>query len=205
MYTPKHFRNDNTDEVKEFIRQNNFGILVSQHSGRIVATHIPFEFSDGKTKLIAHVARANPQWKGFDGNSEVLVIFSGPHTYVSSSWYTITTVPTWNYIAAHVYGSIRIIEGEELYQSLVRLLNTYEKNSDNPITEEKLTRESIQKQMQGVVGFEIEITRIEASYKLSQNRDDQSHSNIIRELEKQTDDNAQHIAQAMKKNRCPLH
>lgn len=205
MYTPKHFRNDNTDEVKEFIRQNNFGILVSQHSGRIDATHIPFEFSDGKTKLIAHVARANPQWEGFDGNSEVLVIFSGPHTYVSSSWYTTTTVPTWNYIAAHVYGSIRIIEGEELYQSLVRLLNAYEKNSNNPITEEKLTRESIQKQMQGVVGVEIEITRIEASYKLSQNRDDQSHSNIIRELEKQTDDNAQHIAQAMKKNRCPLH
>jgi len=205
MYTPKLFRNDNTEEIKEFIQQNSFGILVSQHSGRIVATHIPFEFSANRSKLIAHVSRANPQWQDFNENTEVLIIFAGPHTYISSSWYTIPAVPTWNYIAAHVYGNIRTIEGEELYQSLVGLLNRYEKNADNAVTEEKLTRESIEKQMQGVVGFEVDITKIEASFKLSQNRDDQSHSNIIHNLEKQTDNNAQHIAQVMKESRCPLH
>lgn len=205
MYAAKHFKNDNTEEIKEFIHQHGFGILVSQGNGKLIATHIPLEFSPDKTKLTGHVSRANPQWKNVHDNDEVLIIFSGPHAYVSSSWYAVQSVPTWNYIAAHVYGRIKIIEGEALYNSLVTMLNRYESTMNDPMTVEKLSPEYVKKSMQGITGFEIEITSIEASYKLSQNRDDQSHTNIIHELEKQTDDNAQRIAQAMKKNRCPLH
>ena len=90
-----------------------------------IATHIPLELSKnklGKDILQGHVSKANPQWHHFKNNTEVLAIFTGPHGYISSSWYDFEEVPTWNYIAVHVYGTIKIIEGEELYNSLKQLV-----------------------------------------------------------------------------------
>ncbi|NOT75970.1 MAG: FMN-binding negative transcriptional regulator [Cyclobacteriaceae bacterium] len=201
MYTPKNFRNENSDELKQFIRDNGFGILISQMEGKPWATHIPMILSeDGKT-LTGHVARANFQWKNFDTASDVLAVFSGPHAYISSSWYDHENVPTWNYIAVHVTGKIRIIEDEALLQSLKDLVNKYEKDSACPVTVEKMTPKLLQADIKAIVAFEIQIEKMEASYKLSQNRDDKNYQQIIAELQRRNDTGSSEIAREMKKNR----
>ena len=200
MYTPKHFVNNNTTEVKDFIGQNSFGILVSHAEGKSIATHIPLELSDDSTKLVGHISRANKQWKSFQSDTEVLAIFSGPHAYISSSWYDHENVPTWNYIAVHVYGKIKIIDGEQLHQSLKHMVDKYEKHSSNPVSVEQMSPDYVKHAMQGIVGFEITITNIEATYKLSQNRNEKSYQNIIQELEKNKDQHSTQVAHAMKRN-----
>jgi transcriptional regulator len=199
MYTPKYAENTDVYSVKEFIKQNGFGILVSQSEQKLVATHIPMQFSTDGSALTGHISKANPQWKNFNDQHEVLAIFSGPHAYVSSSWYDHENVPTWNYIAAHVYGTIRMIEGNELYQSLKHLLDKYETASENPISIERMSTEYVRKSIQGLVGFELKITNVEAAYKLSQNRDRKNQLRIIYELEKRADAGSAKIALEMKK------
>jgi len=199
MFVPKYAQNNDLTEVKAFIKQNSFGILVSHSVDKMVATHIPLEFSFDESKLVGHISRANPQWKKFHDDSEVLAIFSGPHAYISSSWYDHENVPTWNYIAAHVYGRIKIIEGEELYQALKHLVDKYEASSAHPVSVETMSQDYVHKSMRGLVGFEITITSIEASYKLSQNRDQKNHTQIINELEKRPDPGSTQVAAEMKK------
>ena len=199
MYVPKQFRNNDGSTISDFIRHHGFGILVSQSDSRMVATHIPLELSEDETKLRGHIAKANPQWKNFQNNSEVMVIFHGPHTYVSSSWYDHENVPTWNYIAVHVYGKIQIIEGDELYSALKQLVDKYEKRSEYPVSIEKMSPDYVRQSIQGLVGFAIEITSIEAAYKLSQNRDRKNYVNIISELEKRGDYESKSVAAEMKK------
>lgn len=199
MHTPTHFKNTNLNEVKDFLKLNSFGILTCQSESGILATHIPIELTDDENKLVGHISRANPQWQNFNNAAEVLAIFSGPHAYISSSWYNHENVPTWNYIAVHVYGKIQIIEGEALLDSLTKMVNKYEKNSVRPVALEKMSPEYVMRAIQGIVGFEISITRIEATYKLSQNRDVASYNNIIHDLEKRQDANSSQIANEMRK------
>jgi transcriptional regulator len=200
MYTPKPFKPEGDTAVLEFIKQNGFGTLVNHVDGQLWATHLPMILSPDGTKLTGHVSRGNKAWKGFDADQEVLVIFQGAHTYISSSWYNHENVPTWNYIAAHVYGKIRIIEEEQLLQSLKVLVNKYEKNSEKPVTVEKLSEEYLKRALLGIVGFEIEIARIEATYKLSQNRDEVNYHSIVHELENRGDQHSAEVASEMKKN-----
>lgn len=198
MYVPKKFQNANTSELLDFIHQNGFAILVSQGDSSLVATHVPLQLSDDGKTLNGHLSKANPQWKNFQGQ-EVLIIFNGPHAYISSSWYNHENVPTWNYIAVHVYGSIKLIEGEALIESLRKLTDRYEKNSVHPVSVASLSTEYFQKQLNGVVGMEITITKIEAAYKLSQNRDHVNHAAIIDQLEKRNSGDDLEVAEAMKK------
>jgi transcriptional regulator len=199
MYVPKQFRNNDASTITDFIRHHGFGILVSQADSRMVATHIPLELSEDETKLTGHIARANPQWKNFDNDAEVMIIFPGPHAYVSSSWYDHENVPTWNYIAVHVYGKIKIIEGEVLYSALKHLMDKYERTSEHPVSVEKMSPEYVRQSIKGLVGFEVNITSIEAAYKLSQNRDRKNFANVINELEKRGDHDSKSIAAEMKK------
>lgn len=204
MYTPKLFTNTNTKEVIDFITENNFGILLNQSQGRIQGTHIPFfldTYNPNAYRLEGHISRANPQWKAFKDNEEVLVVFNGPHAYISSSWYDHDNVPTWNYIAVHVYGKINTIEGETLLNSLAKLVNKHEAHSDHPVSINSMDKEMLEQNLQGIVGFEIEITAIQPTYKLSQNRDDKNHSSIVSELEKTKDTGSIALAEAMKKQR----
>jgi transcriptional regulator len=194
MYTPKYARNNDLESIKKFIRENSFGILVSQSNEKIMATHIPLEFSEDESKLITHLSRANPQTKHFISGTEVLAIFSGPNAYISSSWYDHENVPTWNYIAAHIYGKLQILEGAEVNQSLNHFMARYETSSL-----ENMSAEYISAQIKGLVAIQIEITNIEATYKLSQNRDQKNYVNIIHQLENQNGEGAQHIANEMKK------
>lgn len=196
MYTPGYAQNNDIDAIKQFIKQNSFGILVSQFQQKILATHIPLVLSQDGSKLFSHLSRANPQAKNFIPGSEVLAIFSGAHAYVSSSWYDHENVPTWNYIAAHVYGKIQVLSGKEVYESLDYFMKRYEST-----TLDHLSEKYVDAQVKGIIAFQIDITSMEATYKLSQNRDQKNHENIIHQLEKQKDDAALKIAGEMKKRK----
>ncbi|RFS15410.1 FMN-binding negative transcriptional regulator [Emticicia sp. C21] len=202
MYIPKIFKNENPEEIEEFIRQNSFGILVSLKNGIPLATHIPIELEerDGKKVLCGHLARANEQWRSFDENKEVLTIFIGPHAYISASWYKGESVPTWNYVAVHVYGKIRIIEGQDLWQSLKKLVDKYEQASENPVSIETMSEKMVENQMRAIVGFEIEITDIQAKYKLSQNRNPEDYQRVVEHLQQSPDPIARHVSELMQKD-----
>ncbi len=204
MYIPKYYKNENMDSVREFINKNGFAILISQVAGKPWATHIPLILDkdvNDKDVLFGHISRSNSQWKDFGKNEEILVVFSGPHAYVSASWYDHENVPTWNYIAVHVYGKIHIIEGDRLKNLLSRLVDKYESNMQRPVKMDKMSKEFVEREIKGIVGFEIEITEIQAAMKLSQNRDDKNYERIISELEKNGDINSSEIARIMKKRK----
>ena len=199
MYIPERNKKEDIEEIKDFLSKNAFGILINQVAGRPWATHIPLELEadgDGNDILVGHIAKANPQWKGFTEDEEVLCIFNGPHAYISSSWYKEEEVPTWNYVAVHVYGKLKILTEEEVMASLHRLVAKYEAGSKNPVSLKNMSPNTL-RQVKGVVGFKIEITDIQAKYKLSQNRE-QDHPEIISELEDTENSGSHEIANHMK-------
>ena len=160
-----------------------------------------FETSPDGTWLInGHMARANKLWRAFDSGKEVLLIFGGPNTYISPTWYNHLNVPTWNYIAVHLYGAPRVIDsGPELEGILARLVKRYETRSDYRM--ETLPANFREKEMRGVVGFQIKVTRVEANFKLSQNRNEEDHTSVIQHLEARGDEQSLSIASEMKKKR----
>jgi transcriptional regulator len=200
MYIPHYYKNENLDEIKDFLIQNSFGILINTVEGKPWGTHIPLELdknAKGQDILVGHISKANPQWKNFNSPSEVLCIFNGPHTYVSSSWYKEEEVPTWNYIAVHVYGKVTVLDEEQTMASMYKLVDKYEQHSKNPISLGHMSPKTL-RQVKGVVGFQIEITEIQAAYKLSQTRVD-DHPTIISELNETNDPGSKAIAHKMKK------
>lgn len=200
MYIPDNYKNENIAQVKGFLNENSFGILISQVDGKIAGTHIPMQLDtdeNGENVLVGHISKANPQSKYLKSEQEILAIFNGPHSYISSSWYQKEDAPTWNYIAVHVYGKVKIIEGDELVESLKKLVGKYEQNSENPMSIEKMSSTTL-KQINGIVGFSIKIQEIQAAYKLSQNRE-VDHYNIINELKKKGDSNSMGIVEEMMK------
>jgi len=202
MYIPELYKNENQEEIQKFIHDNGFAILVNQTNGKLWATHIPLvlEEKDGKQILAGHVSKLNPQGESFKTNDDVLAIFSGAHTYISSSWYDHENVPTWNYLAVHVYGKVTVLNHEETVNSLKKLVDKYEVVSENPVRVEDFSEKTM-REARGIIGFTIEITSIEAVKKMSQNRDAKNYQNIIQELEKTKDNQAIAVAEEMKK--CP--
>lgn len=202
MYIPDLYRNENQEDIQEFIHQNGFAILINTTNGKLWASHIPLvieTLANGNQILEGHLSFENPQAKNFRDNDEVLVVFSGPHSYISSSWYDHENVPTWNYIAVHVYGKIKLLNSEEAVESLKKLVNKYEVHSENPVRVEDLSAKTML-QAKGITAFNIEITSIEAQKKLSQNRDEKNYNTIISKLENSTDLMSNEMAKAMKKN-----
>jgi transcriptional regulator len=202
MYIIKLFREDNRERILEFIRQNDFATLVVYDGEKPVASHLLMELvEDGENLWInGHMSRANPLWKMFEKNPEVLVIYQGPHTYISPTWYNHVNVPTWNYQSVHMYGKPRVIaDNNETYGILKRLISRYETSTTYKL--ETLPQDFVEKEMRGVVAFQIEVTRVEANYKLSQNRDDESYRSILAHLEQRADDDSHEVAKAMKQNR----
>ncbi len=199
MYTAKINRNENTEELHEFIHANGFAILVSTVEGKPWATHVPLLLSRDKKKLQGHIAKGNKQWKEWNADTEVLAIFQGAHAYISSSWYDHENVSTWNYLAVHVYGKLKIQTEQELLNSLKELTDKYEKQSEKPVSVDRMNPNYVKREMLGIVGFEIEISKMEATYKLSQNRDAKNHETIVTELEKRGDQGSVSIATEMKK------
>ena len=202
MYTPEIYKNEDPESIRAFLKENSFGILINQTNGKLCATHIPIELevnAEGKEILQGHISKLNPQAQGFTENDQVLAIFTGPHSYISSSWYDHENVPTWNYIAVHVYGRIKIVDETATIEQLKKLVDKYEASSENPIRVENLSAKTM-REARGIFGFEIEIDEMQATKKLSQNRDDHNYKNIISELEKT--ENPQAIAVAKEMLKC---
>ena len=202
MYIPAINRLDDEDEIFRFIRENSFAIIISEEKGEIIATHAPVELEENDKKeriLRTHIAKSNPQWKMFRDNKDVLVIFNGPHTYISSSWYDHVNVPTWNYIAIHVYGKTKIFSDKEATALLKRLVDRHEQFSEKPFRMETLTEEYMRSHLKALVAFEITIDRIDAKQKLSQNRNEKNYDLILEQLQKRDDDQSKAVKNEMER------
>jgi transcriptional regulator len=201
MYIHSYSRVSDSKEIIDFIHANGFAIVASTIEGKLRASHIPLVLSADGSTLTGHLSKGNKAWRAFTDNPEVLCIFQGAHAYISSSWYDHENVPMWNYLAAHVRGIASIITENELLQSLKDLTNKYEKQSAKPVTVEGLTPAYLAKEMNGIVGIKIAITQVEASFKLSQNRDDKNYQRIQEYLHQRGDSQSAEVAAAMKKIR----
>lgn len=203
MHIPDLYKNEDKEAIRTFLRANAFGILINQTNGKLWATHIPLELEinkEGEDVLMGHISKENQQWTAFESDDQVLTIFTGAHSYISSSWYDHENVPTWNYSAVHVYGKIKIIEGDAVIDSLTKLVDKYEQNSKCPVRLAELSKKTMM-QTRGIVAFEIKIEEIQAQTKMSQNRDDKNYSNIISELEKTENPQSIAVAKEMSKYR----
>jgi transcriptional regulator len=203
MHIPDLYKNEDKESIRKFLKENAFGLLINQTNGKLWATHIPLELEinkEGEEVLMGHISKENPQWTAFESNDQILAVFSGPHSYISPSWYDHENVPTWNYTAVHVYGKIKIIEGEAVIDSLTKLVDKYEQNSKCPVRVADLSKKTMM-QTRGIVAFEIKIEEIQAQNKMSQNRDDKNYTNIISELEKTENPQSMAVAKEMARNR----
>jgi transcriptional regulator len=174
MYIPKPFRIENHAELHAFIRENSFATLITmEENGAPFATHLPFlvDAGAGETGMLrAHMARANPQWQHFQAGREALVVFQGPHAYISPSWYEAQpAVPTWNYAAVHAYGTPRLLDASGLKSLLYATVALYE-GVGAESWQFEMGPEYVEQMMRGIVGFEIPIARLEGKLKMSQNR-----------------------------------
>jgi transcriptional regulator len=202
MYIPKINKLTEQETIYRFIEENSFAIIVSELNGEIIATHMPVELEEndkGEKVLRSHMAKQNPQWNNFEKAEQLLVIFNGPHTYISSSWYDHVNVPTWNYIAVHVYGKPRILNEEETIGVLTRLVNRYENASEKPFKMENLSEDYLQSHLKALVAFEISIDRIDAKQKLSQNRNEHNYDLVINELDKREDEQSDAVKKEMER------
>lgn len=187
MYVPPAFAVDSPETIRSLIATYNFATLVSQGPGGLTGTHVPVLFEPGRGPqgtIVTHLARANPHAQALIG-AEVLVIFQGPHAYISPSLYaTHPSVPTWNYAAVHVYGRGReVADPQTLRAMLADLVARHETGRASPWSMDGLTEEYVGRMLRGIVGIEIEVSRIECKHKLSQNRNQTDRKQVIGALE----------------------
>jgi len=206
MYIPKAFHVDDTAALHKLMREYSFATLVTQQDGIPLASHLPFLLDAERGTygtLLGHMARGNSQWRTFKEDQESLVIFQGPHAYISPSWYEAElAVPTWNYAVVHAYGVPRLIEDKTvLYSLLQALVKTYEAGFEKPWAFESLPDEYVQKMMQGIVGFEIPIRRLEGKFKLNQNRPVSDQARVATVLSEHQDDLSEGVAALMKSSK----
>ncbi len=200
MYIPEFNRLQDHAVALEFMRANAFAIVVSSGDGSPFATHIPviIRESDGHILLRGHVARANPHWQLMEKEPETLVIFHGPHAYISPSLYgSRESVPTWNYAAVHASGRAHIFEEPEpLTEVLLETIAFFERAYREQWRD---LNENYRAKMLGqIVGFEIPVDRLEAKFKLSQNRPKADQARIIESLDSSPDSAISGVAKLMK-------
>ena len=186
MYIPAHFREADILALHDMMRRNSFAAFITAAEGVPFATHLPV-LLDSETPpygtLRGHVARANPQWRHFEAGTEALLIFGGPHGYVSPNWYeTQPAVPTWNYTAVHAYGVPRLLSGEEL-KTLLRDMTAYFEAGLPEARSLEFSDEYIEKLLPAIVGFEMPINRLEGKAKFSQNRSETDRRQVVEALE----------------------
>lgn len=188
MYIPNHFKEDDTATLQQYIRTFNFGLLVLADDRGIEANHIPFHLVTGAGgtpgHLQCHLSRSNPAWQRLQQSARVLVVFQGPHAYVSPSWYptkaeTGRVVPTWNYLAVHAEGSARLIEDPAwLLQHLHNLTNQQEAAMPEPWAVDDAPAEYLERLMTGIVGVEITIEALSGKLKASQNQPEPNRAGV---------------------------
>lgn len=180
MYTPAHFKENSPEALHAVMRRFPLATLVIPTTQGLEATHVPFLLEDGV--LRGHVARANPIWHAATG--EALAIFRGPQRYISPNFYAskrsdARVVPTWNYVAVHVYGTLQAFDDAvELRRVVTALTDTFEASSEHPWRVSDAPAEYIDKMLAAIVGIEIPIARIEGKWKLSQNRPAEDRASV---------------------------
>jgi transcriptional regulator len=200
MYVPKVFAHDDRASLHALMRANNFALLLTA-TGGLVGTHLPFvlDTDNGRDVLLGHMARANPHWQAFDGKTEAMAVFLGPHAYISPSWYRAKeAVPTWNYAAVHAYGRPTIIEARDQIVTLLRrLVGQHETAATGPWPMERLSPAFLDRMLGGVVAFALPIERLEGKFKISQNRPADEIPGIIAALHRSDDAGARAMAALM--------
>lgn len=194
MYNPSHFCVTDADALHALVRAFPLATLVSSTASGLDANHLPFELlhaPDGGTRLLAHVARANPLWQQLQEGDAVLAIFRAEDAYVSPNWYpskqeTHQQVPTWNYRVVHAHGQVRIHDDEKWVRGVVgRLTRTHEaqSNPQGPWKMGDAPQEYLQRMLAAIVGIEIAVTRLEGKFKLGQNKDARDRAGAIQALQ----------------------
>ena len=202
VYLPPAFTEVRPEILVEHIERYDFGLLVTHGAEGLVASHIPFliERDGEQLHLQGHLARPNPQVSDLARGGEVLAIFHGPHAYISPNWYaTGPSVPTWNYVDVHAYGTVQLVEDDKwLRRLLVRLSERHE--ACNPVAwrMQDLPEAYVETMLKGIIGFEIAVTRLEGKHKLSQNRPAADRPRVIAALESQTDPESHAVARLMR-------
>ena len=196
MYLPEHFEETRVEELQRIVTDYPLGVLFVNGLSGLDANHLPFELDPNageRGRLLAHVARANPVWKEVQDGDEVLVVFRAADAYVSPNWYpskheTHRQVPTWNYLAVHVRGKIRIRDDERFVRGVVaRLTRTHEVRSESGSRPWRMTdspKEYIDGMLKAIVGIEIDIEKMIGKAKLSQNKEERDRLNAAEELRK---------------------
>ena len=190
MYNFSHFKENDKQVLLRFIQEHPFAFLTgSDLAGNQIGTQIPFmlEQRDGHWYLQGHIMRKTDHHKAFIENPKALAVFTGPHTYVSATWYTNpVSGSTWNYMSVHIKGEVRFMEDEELVALMKKLTSHYEgDNPDSPTTYDNLPDAYKSKMMPAIVGVEIKVDQMENVFKLSQNKDQKSYENIMKKLSMQ--------------------
>ncbi len=194
MYVPAHFSETRTDVIRDLIERHPLGTLVTNGKSGLDANQIPFELAaleSNRGLLRAHIARANPMHRDVSDGSDVLVVFRAADAYVSPNWYpskqeTHRLVPTWNYQAVNLYGKIRFIDDEKFLRAVVgRLTRDHEARAEGGRAWRMADAppDFMASMIQAIVGLEIEVTRIEAKSKLSQNREGRDRLNAADTLD----------------------
>jgi len=201
MYTPTTFRVTDDARQQALMRDYPFAVLISADEEGLQTTHLPFVVESGRGAhgaLLGHMARANPHWRHFDGQREATVIFTGPHAYISPSWYADPhTVPTWNYAAVHGHGCPRVIEDKARARSVLeQLVAEHEAPLDPPWTMDQ-AEPNIDKQLDHIVVFELEISRLEGKFKFNQNRSRADRQGVVDALAGHDDPLQRAVAQIM--------
>ena len=201
MYTPTSFVETDQEKLHHFIAQHSFATLISVDGNSPTASHLPLLLSQDivpRGTLIGHMARANTQWQHSE-SQKVLAIFHGPHAYISPSWYVAkNVVPTWNYVAVHVYGTLRLeTDRDRLLEIVGQYVDYYEADLPQPWSIEQAEPEFINGLVDAIVGFEIYIDRIEGKWKLNQNHDHSRRQKVIQALEQDGGEVQQQIATLM--------
>jgi transcriptional regulator len=210
VYVPRPFHEDDPRFIRQVMGSHPFAALVSSVNDVPTATHLLLRARDapGGLELCGHMARQNPQWKGFGPGREVLAIFQGPHAYVSAAWYSVPSAPTWNYVTVHAWGVPSLVEDRaELHALLKDLVDWQEEHSppERRYTLEGLPAAVRDPMMDAIVGFRIRVTRIEAASKLSQNRSGDDHETIARMLEERGDASSAAVAREMRRRSAGGH
>jgi transcriptional regulator len=201
MYSPPYNRVEDRKEVVAFMQANSFALLVTATGGAPMASHLPVIVADGEPGIVihTHMAKNNPQWQEFF-EDEVLVVFAGPHAYVSPRWYEEKErVPTWNYAAVHAYGKVTVTRDRALKHAAQRGLVAQLDPQWLPKFD-ALRPEYVENMLNGIVTFDIAVTRLETRWKLSQNRGRREQELIAAELEKSGDSALRELAALTRKH-----
>jgi len=201
MYIPETFKNNDRDKMIAFMENHSFADLVTYHNQNLCSNKVPFFLDKDQNILYGHFSRANPQLIDLNESTDVLVIFSGPQSYISPRWYVSEDmVPTWNFQTLQVQGSASIVDDNCLIEILEKLSAFHETHRRNPWGMNELTPEKLDIMLKMIVGFKIDIREINFKEKMSQNRNIRDQQNLIDSLMKTSDINSKYVASIMRNN-----